>query len=58
MDERIGFGLTNPVRRAEMLDVCLCFSCGGVGREWVCGLDQGLEGWCYVCVSCESGFYV
>ena len=26
----------------------------GVGR----GLDQGLEGWCYVCVSCECGFSV
>ena len=31
---------------------------GGVGREWVGGLDLGLEGWCYVCVSCESGFFV
>ena len=29
--------------------------CGwGVGR----GLDQGLEGWCYGCVKCETGFSV
>ena len=26
--------------------------------ECVGGLDQGLEVWCYVCVSCESGFSV
>ena len=39
--------------------MCLC--CGGVGgvvRKWVGGLRQGLGGWCYVCVSCESGFSV
>ena len=35
----------------------MCFDCGGVGGEWVGGLDQGLQG-CYVCVSCESGFSV
>ena len=31
-----------------VLDVCLCFGCGGVGDvdgEWVGGLDQGLDGW-------------
>ena len=22
------------------------------------GLDQGMKGWCYVCVRCESGFSV
>ena len=32
----------------------MCFGCGGVGGEWVGGLDQGLEGWCYVCVSLDS----
>ena len=26
-----------------VLDVCL--GCGGVGGEWVRGLDQGLDGW-------------
>ena len=44
-----------------MLDECPCLGCGGlggVGGEWVGGLDQGLEGWCYVCVSCESGLVV
>ena len=31
-----------------MLDMCLCFSCGGVGGvggECVGGLDQGRERW-------------
>ena len=23
----------------------LCFGCGGVGREWVGGLDKGRERW-------------
>ena len=46
-------GFTNPVVTGGVLDVCLCFGCGGVGGEWVGGLDQGLEGWYYVC---ESGF--
>ena len=41
-----------------MLDVCLSLGCGVVGGEWVGGLNQGLEGLCYVCVSCESGFSV
>ena len=45
---RLGLGLINPVGTGEMLDVCLCFGCGGVGGidgEWIWGLDQGLEGW-------------
>ena len=44
----LGLGFTNPVGTAEVLDVCLCFTCGsvsGVGGEWVGGLDQGLVGW-------------
>ena len=36
----LGLGFTNPV-----VDVCLCFGCGGVGGEWVGGLDQGRERW-------------
>ena len=58
---RLGLDITNPVGTGGELDVCLCFGCGGVGGvrgEWVGGLDQGLEGWCYVCVRCESGFSV
>ena len=50
-----GLGFTNPVGTEGVLDVCLCLDCGG---EWVGRLDQGLEGWCYVCVSCEYGFFV
>ena len=52
----LGLVFINPVGTGEMLDVCLCLDCdgvGGVGGEWVVGLDQGLEVWCYVCVSCE-----
>ena len=40
-----------------MLDVCMCFGCGGVGSvggEWIGDLDQGRVGWCYVCVSLDS----
>ena len=57
----VGLGFTNPVGTGEVLDVCLCFGCGGVGSvggEWVGGLDLGLEGWCCGCVSCESEFSV
>ena len=39
MDERLGLGFTNLVGTGGVLDVCLCFSCSGVGgvgrgREW------------------------
>ena len=43
-----GLGFTNPVGTRGVVDVRLCFGCGGmggVGEEWVGGLDQGLEGW-------------
>ena len=42
----LGLGFTNPVGTGGVLDVCLCFGCGGVGG--VGDLDQGLEGWCGV----------
>ena len=58
MDERIGFVLSNPVGTGGVFNVCLCFGCGGVGEEWVGCFAQGLEGWGYVCVRCESGFSV
>ena len=43
-----------------MLDVCLCCGgVGGVGGEWIGCLRPGSRGvgCCYVCVSCESGFF-
>ena len=40
----LGLDFTNPVGRGGVLDVCMCCGCGGVGGEWVGGLDQGLEG--------------
>ena len=45
VDERIGFRLTNPVVTGGVLYACLGFGCGGVGGEWVGGLDQGLKEW-------------
>ena len=50
----LGLGFTNPVGTGG-----LCLGYGGV---W--GVDRGLgpwsgrAGWCYVCVSCESGLFV
>ena len=52
----LGLGFTNLVGTGGVFDVCLCLGFGGVcgvGGECVCGLDQGLEGWCYVCVSSD-----
>ena len=40
----LGLGLS-PEGTGGMLDVCMCFGCGGVGGESVGGLDLGLEGW-------------
>ena len=51
MNERIGLGFTNPVGTGGVLDMCLCFGyggVGGVGGEWVGGLDQGRERCCGV----------
>ena len=44
----LGLGFTNPVGTGGVLDMCLCFGgggMGGVGGEWVGGLDQGRERW-------------
>ena len=52
-------GFTNPLGTEGVLDVCLCFGCGGVGgvgMEWVGVWTRVWTGWCYVCVSCGSGF--
>ena len=42
----LGLGFTNPMGTEEVLDMCLCFGCGGaggVGGEWLGGLDHGRE---------------
>ena len=52
----LGLGFTNPVEKKGVLDVCLGY--GTVGGDWAGDLGQGLEGCCYVCVSCESGLFV
>ena len=54
MDEMIWFGLYQSCGTGGVLDVCLYF----FAAMWVGGLDQSLEGCCYVCVSCEAGFSV
>ena len=44
----LGLGFTNHVGTGGVLDMCLCFGCGGVGgigEECVGGLDQGRERW-------------
>ena len=32
VDKRIGWGFTNDVGTWEVLDVCMCFGCGDIGR--------------------------
>ena len=39
----LGFGFTNPVRTGG--ECWTCGGVGGVGGEWVGGLNQGLQGW-------------
>ena len=44
----LGLCFTNPLGTGGVLDMCLCFGCGGVGGvvgEWVGGLDKGRERW-------------
>ena len=44
----LGLGFTNLVGTRGVLDMCLRFGfggVGGVGGEWVGGLDQGRERW-------------
>ena len=49
----LGFDFTNHVGAGGVLDVCLCFGCGdvgGVGGEWVWGLDQRWSGGVVLCL--------
>ena len=41
----LGLGFNNPLGTGGVLDMCLCFGCGGVGGEWLGGLDKGRERW-------------
>ena len=44
----LALGFTIPVGTGGVLNMSLCFGCGGVGGiggEWVGGLDQGRERW-------------
>ena len=53
MDERIGFGLYQSCgNRGSVVSVSVFGLRWCVGR----GLDQGLEGWCYVCVDGRSRY--
>ena len=63
MIEMIGFGLYQSCENGESVGPVFGLRWyGGVGVGgggcWAAGLDQGLEGLCYVCVRCESGFTV
>ena len=57
VDEMIGFGFyqscgnRGSVGRVSVFGLRLCGWC-----RW--GMGSGLEGWCYVCVSCESALSV
>ena len=58
MVERMGLRFTNPMGTWEVLDVCLCFGCGGVGSGYGDWTRVWRGGWCFVCVSCDYGFSV
>ena len=52
----LGLGFTNPLGTGGVLVFWLRWCRWGVGRGL--GQGSGAVGWCYVCVRCESGFYV
>ena len=53
MYKRIGVGLNQHGGTGEVWDMCLCLVCSsGVVPA------SGWVGWHYVCVCCESGFFV
>ena len=49
----LGLCFTNPVETGGVLDVFLCFGCGGVCGEWVGGLEQGSGGGVVMLCLCE-----
>ena len=58
MKGELGLGFTNPVGTGGVLDMCLCFGCGGVGGvgvEWA--WTRVGSGGVVLCL-CESGFSV
>ena len=60
LHERIGFGLYQSWRNMGKVGyvsvLWLRWSLGGAGGRL--GPGSGRVGWCYVCVCCESGFFV
>ena len=51
----LGLSFTNPVGTGGVLDMCLYFGCsgvGGVGGDWVGGLDMVGSGGVVLCL-CE-----
>ena len=55
MDERIGFGIYQSCRTVGVLNVCLCLGSGGVGgvgEEWVGGLNRVWKSGVVLCL-CE-----
>ena len=52
LNERIAFGLYQSCANRGNYGHVSVFGCGGVGGEWVGGLDQRLDGWVVLCL-CE-----
>ena len=50
----LALGFTNPVRTGGVFGLRWCR--WGVGRVFLTWSER--VGWCYVCVSCESGLFV
>ena len=56
----LALGFTNPVATGGVLDVCLCFGCGGVGgvvREWVVAWSRVWRGGVVLCL-CELRVWI
>ena len=54
MNKRIGlYRSCGKGRSVRSVSVFMLRRCG-----WGLGPESGRVGWCYVCVTCESGFFV